>query len=640
MLFKNPGLLWFLFLLVIPILVHLLQLQKWKVEYFTNVKLLQQLQLQSQKNSQLKKWLLLLTRLLLLTAIILAFAKPFFPLKLDQEQAGTLVFVLDNSYSLEAKGKEGVLLKRIGQNLLEEIPENTNFHLFTINENFVNQDILSMASVLQKLTYTPSPFDLELILNRIRNQFPNEALEMVVLTDGKGKNPNWVNLKKDELVRWHYLPLVSEQLQNVSIDSVYLTNASEQFHQIAVKVSTFGNYSQPISFGVYDQGKILAKSMQKINKEDILTFNLPKQNIHGYVAIEDNSLPHDNQYFFTIANPSKPLVSVVGNPEKTGYLKRIFSPNEFVFQVFSSLEENIWENTKILILNETENISESWSVRLQSFVDQGGTLVMIPKENHSIKTLNQLTGNFGIRWNAFQEKEQWISKIAFSHPLYKGVFTEEIQNFAYPKTVGNFGLQTNAASVLSYADGSPFLTAANVSQGLVFVFAAPLSEKWSTFKQTPLVVPSLYNMALQNKTIGMQTAWLLQSQSISLEVNINKEEVLTLNGPAGSVVPMQQIGNQKVRLRLEEEPTVPGNYDLVDKKEQLVQQLSLNVPRTESDITQTSWVENAEGEVITSIEKFLFDLKSKQTETNLWKAFVSLALLFLVLETLIQKYLR
>jgi hypothetical protein len=95
-------------------------------------------------------------------------------------------------------------------------------------------------------------------------------------------------------------------------------------------------------------------------------------------------------------------------------------------------------------------------------------------------------------------------------------------------------------------------------------------------------------MALQNKTIGMQTAWLLQSQSISLEVNINKEEVLTLNGPAGSVVPMQQIGNQKVRLRLEEEPTVPGNYDLVDKKEQLVQQLSLNVPRTESDITQRS----------------------------------------------------
>lgn len=640
MLFKNPGLLWFLFLLVIPILVHLLQLQKWKVEYFTNVKLLQQLQLQSQKSSQLKKWLLLFTRLFLLAAIILAFAKPFFPSELTKEQAGTLVFVLDNSYSLEAKGKEGILLKRIGQSLLEEVPENTNFHLFTINETFVNQDIQSMASVLQKLTYAPSPFNLEAILSRIRNQFPMEALEIVVLTDGKGKNPNWANLKKDALVRWHYLPLVSEQLHNVSIDSVYLTNASEQFHQIAVKVSTFGSYNQPISFGVYDEEQLLAKSMQKIGKEDILTFNLPKQNIHGYVDIEDNSLPHDNQYFFTIASPSKPVVSVVGNSEKMGYLNRIFTSNEFVFQVFSSLEEKIWENTEILILNEMENISESWSVGLQSFVDQGGTLVIIPKENHPIKTLNQLTGNFGIRWNTFQEKEQWITKIAFSHPLYKGVFTEEIQNFAYPKTLGNFGLQTNAASVLSYADGSPFLAAANVSQGLVFVFAAPLSEKWSTFKQTPLVVPSLYNMALQNKIIGMQTAWLLQSQSISLEANINKEEVLTLKGPAGSVVPMQQIGNQKVRLRLEEEPTVPGNYDLVDKKEQVVQQLSLNVPRTESDITQTSWVENAEGEEINSIEKFLFDLKSKQTETNLWKAFVSLALLFLVLETLIQKYLR
>lgn len=640
MLFKNPSLLWFLFLLVIPILVHLLQLQKWKVEYFTNVKLLQQLQLQSQKSSQLKKWLLLLTRLMLLAAIILAFAKPFFPSKLTEKQAGTLVFILDNSYSLEAKGKEGILLKRIGQSLLEEIPENTPFHLFTINDTYVNQDIQSMAGVLQKLTFAPSPFNLEPILNRIRSQFPKELLDILVITDGKGKTPNWGNLQKDALARWHFLPLVSEQLHNVSIDSVYLTNASEQFHQIDVKVTTHGNYNQPISFGVYNKGQLLAKSMQKIGKEETVTFNLPKQNIHGSIAIEDNSLSHDNQYFFTIANPSKPVVTAIGNPENMGYLKRVFNAEEFVFQVFTSLEEKLWENTEILILNETDNISESWSVRLQSFVDQGGTLVVIPKENHSIKTLNQLTRNFGIRWNAYQEKEQWITKIAFSHPLYRGVFTEEIQNFAYPKTVGSFSLQTNAASILSYADGSPFLTSTSVSQGLVFLFAAPLSEKWSTFKQTPLVVPTLYNMALQNKTIGMQTAWLLQSQSITLEANVNKEEVLTLNGPAGSVVPMQQLGNQKVRLLIEEEPSVPGNYDLVDKNQKVVQQLSLNVSRTESDITQTSWVENAEGEVITSVEKFLFDLKTKQTETNLWKWFVSLGLLCLVLETLIQKYLR
>ena len=66
--FKHPEILYFLFLLVIPILVHLFQLRRFKKEYFTNVKLLKELQIQTRKSSKIKKWLLLATRLLLLAA--------------------------------------------------------------------------------------------------------------------------------------------------------------------------------------------------------------------------------------------------------------------------------------------------------------------------------------------------------------------------------------------------------------------------------------------------------------------------------------------------------------------------------------------------------------------------------------------
>ena len=76
--FKHPEILYFLFLLIIPIIVHLFQLRRFKKEYFTNVRFLKEISIQTRKSSKIKKWLLLTTRLLLLALLILAFAQPFF----------------------------------------------------------------------------------------------------------------------------------------------------------------------------------------------------------------------------------------------------------------------------------------------------------------------------------------------------------------------------------------------------------------------------------------------------------------------------------------------------------------------------------------------------------------------------------
>ncbi|WP_445956093.1 BatA domain-containing protein [Yeosuana sp.] len=75
--FKHPELLYALFLLLIPIIVHLFQFRKFQKVAFTNVAFLKEINLQTRKSSQLKKWLTLLTRLLFLTAIIFAFAQPY-----------------------------------------------------------------------------------------------------------------------------------------------------------------------------------------------------------------------------------------------------------------------------------------------------------------------------------------------------------------------------------------------------------------------------------------------------------------------------------------------------------------------------------------------------------------------------------
>ena len=59
--FNNPKILYVLFALLIPILVHLFQLRKFQKTEFTNVKFLKEISLQTRKSSQIKKWLILLT---------------------------------------------------------------------------------------------------------------------------------------------------------------------------------------------------------------------------------------------------------------------------------------------------------------------------------------------------------------------------------------------------------------------------------------------------------------------------------------------------------------------------------------------------------------------------------------------------
>jgi len=75
--FKNPEILYLLTLLIIPILVHLFQLQKFVKTPFTNVSFLYKIAQQTRKSSRIKKWLILATRLLLFSTIILTFSQPY-----------------------------------------------------------------------------------------------------------------------------------------------------------------------------------------------------------------------------------------------------------------------------------------------------------------------------------------------------------------------------------------------------------------------------------------------------------------------------------------------------------------------------------------------------------------------------------
>ena len=75
--FLHPVFLYGLLLLVIPVLLHLFSLKRYKKVYFSNFNFLEALQKQKKNSSRLKNLVLLFLRLLALSCIVIAFATPY-----------------------------------------------------------------------------------------------------------------------------------------------------------------------------------------------------------------------------------------------------------------------------------------------------------------------------------------------------------------------------------------------------------------------------------------------------------------------------------------------------------------------------------------------------------------------------------
>ncbi|WP_286969507.1 vWA domain-containing protein [Flavobacterium sp. UBA4854] len=640
--FKHPEILYFLFLLIVPILVHLFQLRRFKTSYFTNVRFLKELAIQTRKSSKIKKRLLLATRLLLLACAIIAFAQPFFAAADSKNASNEMYIVLDNSFSMQAKGKKGELLKRAVQELLENTPENTQFSLLTNTENFWNTDIKSSKSALQNLKYSATSFDLATITAKIKAHKTAHKKDIVIITDAVGLKETAIkNLDFEE--KPYFIVPKAEQKNNVSIDSVYINQTLENFYEIGINLSAYGEDFKPVSTALYNQNKLIAKTIVNFDiKKKKINFTIPKEAFHGYVAIEDNGLTYDNKLFFSISKNKKTNVISIGEPEKSNFLSRIYTSGEFNYNNYSisALDYNSLEKQNTIILNELIDIPQALQTTLKAFVSKGGNLVIIPSDKASLSSLNALLGNFGkIQFGNLETNSKLITKINFDHPLFSGVFENKITNFQYPKVNSSFAVSSPYPAALSFEDQTAFVTSVQNPVSGITVFTAPINSANSNFQQSPLIVPLFYKIAQNNQKTGVNALTIGNNQPYFVDVLLTKDAILEVKGTDDSFIPIQQILNNKVKLTFNDFPETAGNYSIFDKKE-WVENISFNYKRTESDLSQVNTNVVSDFKTADTISTIFNTLQTERTDSQIWKWFVIFALLFLALEMAIIKFVK
>lgn len=640
--FKHPEILYFLFLLIIPILVHLFQLRRFKKEYFTNVKFLKELSIQTRKSSKLKKWLLLATRLLILACIVFAFAQPFFKAKDSNNTTNEMYIILDNSFSMQAKGKKGELLKRAVEDLLSHAPENQVFSLITNSESFWNTDIKSIQKELQNLKYSASPFQLESMMAKVKSRKSPYNKDVIIISDAVGLKANDLKSIGTEFNTYFINPK-SEQKSNISIDSVFIENTLDNFYEIGIKLSAYGENKNQTPIALYNDKKLIAKTLVQFDeKQKTINFTIPKEDFHGYASVSDNSLEYDNQLFFSITKPQKTNVISIGSTEKSSFLYKIYTDQEFIYSNFelNALDYNLIEKQDAIVLNELKEIPQALQTTLKSFIEKGGNVVLIPSEESSISNLNSFVSNFGnIQFKALENTEKIITKIAFNHPLYASVFEKKIDNFQYPNTKITFQLAGNSPSVLGYSDQSPFLTVLQNQVASVYVFSAPINKTNSNFQNSPLIVPTFYNMAQNASNTGVTAVKIGENKPFMVDALVAKEEIVTIKNDQESFVPVQQILSGKIKLDFNDYPQNAGNFGIY-KKDEFLKNISFNYNRTESDLASSNSNLLDDYKVIDSIETIFDTLQTDRTNNEIWKWFVILTLLFLVTELFIQKFVK
>ena len=267
----------------------------------------------------------------LLASLIFAFAQPYFKAKDSESKNNQLFVILDNSFSMQAKGQKGELLKRAVQDLLEVTPEDMNVSVITNSDEFWETNIKSIEKDLQKLNYSAIPFSLDNALTKIKSHNSNQGKDIVVVTDAIGLKTNSID-KLPENTKSYFVIPEAENLENIAIDSVFLSQTLDNFYEIGVQVSSNFEDEKSIPVSVYNKENLIAKAILQLNKrKQVLSFTIPKDDFNGYVSLHDNSLAFDNTFYFNIKKPEIVNVLAVGEAEKSNFLSKIYTKPDFNF---------------------------------------------------------------------------------------------------------------------------------------------------------------------------------------------------------------------------------------------------------------------------------------------------------------------
>lgn len=662
--------------LAIPVVVHLFNFRRYKKVYFSNVEYLEQVQSETRKQSTLRRWLILAARLLALTFLVLAFAQPVIPSKNAILKSGgsDVSIYIDNSFSMEnTNGGEPLLdqAKRKAREIVSAYQPSDRFQLLTNDVEGRQFHWLSreeMLSAIDEVEVSPATMPLSSVAQKVFD----------FLKGGIGKNKyayfvsdfqvsvsDFDNFTADTLVRTYFIPLQAEGLNNVFIDSVSL-NAPVfcKGNSVTVEVHMRNDGDEnlekvPVTLFLNDRQRALATVDLAANSNASVEmhFTIDETGIlDGRIETNDYPVTFDDRYFFSLNIRDHIRMLVVEGRQENEFLKRLFMGDSVVSYSSMSLQQMDFSRldaNDVVFLDELPSFSTGMAQSVHSFVDRGGTAVIVVGERIDEVSYNQALQMMSApRLESYSAARVAAGTVNLDDDLYRNVFNGKSDNMELPSVTGYYRCKASGStlrrSIINLANGDDYVICTPCGEGKLYLVTAPLRDEHTDFVRQALFVPTLYNMALYSLRPTPLSASLDFSGPLPLSQQYAAEGSVRLTSLDGTFEEIPDIrhvaGNYTLLLHgtLRE----AGNYRLmVDGKP--VEGLSFNYSRRESrmsflgvselnerlknnDVANYSVVRNPDKPLDTY-------LKQQMEGTRLWRWCVILCLMMLLVEVLLIK---
>lgn len=670
--FLFPGFLWALAALAVPIIIHLFHFRRFKKVYFTNVHLLKELKEETSSRNKLKNFLVLLSRLLALAALVFAFAQPILKKGQVADTAKkTIALYVDNSFSMQSDRDHVPLItiaKDHATRILDAHKDADNFLILTNELSGKSQRLVDLSTAQQfveDITITPEAktiSDVAVVAQRVNKRYAAGDDLMLYLISDFQKNIIESTAPIDSTTAIKLISTRAIQENNVALLSAELeAPAAIQgvANNLIVRLQNYGDANQEVQLRMKYADQVRPIGVVTVPADATATDTIPvsllPQAWHDIeLLIDDYPVEFDNTLMVSLPTKAKmEVLNIVDGVSDRVLQSAAQSIDELELRQYtkSAIQYDQFAQQDLIILSDLRDISSGLVGELSKYVKAGGNLLIFPSINANVDSYNRLLQALRIdQLGDLQKREaMMVSSINTDEFVFSGVYETAKRNLKLPQTEARYMIKKSSRSdkdgLMTYRDGASFLTKYNVDRGQVYLCAAPLATEYSSLvKQAEIFVPMIYKMALATALPRPASYTIGDSEIIEIDnaTDANSEE-WRMTGPA-EFIPLVIKNGYRTTVDVRDQIAESGIYELRNG-DNVLSHLAFNYDRTESDVEYADLSESAKQignnvEIVSDVA--LADLSQYITQqekgTPLWRWFLFGALLFLLVESLLLRY--
>ena len=692
--FLSPLFLFAVLAIGIPLIIHLLNLKRPKKIVFSSLIFFKELQKTTIRNIRIKKYLLLLVRLLAICSLALVLARPYLPPGLvggGEPSAALNVVLLDNSISMQRIGEKGPLLEQ-GKKIISELEassKDTDRFIFqTTNGKKQFTSVIGHNQLLRRVEETEVSEGGNYTAQRLRSLIsilddsPYENKRLFIVSDGQLSQFSNLDQINDvpRTIHTTFFNLGEVAVQNTAIIAVETSSDMIGANSAVFLDVTVQNQSEiPISnqFIILEfENNIVGQYTISLSSHSSQTYSFEVIPTHtgtviGRIILEGDEFISDNIKYYSIQVPESRKVLWVTPPNHVisdvSYTQLVLDAsvqNEAQLSYkkieIGELESINIEEFDALIFEGIRSIPEFAFERLQNFVQNDGGIFLFPSEQFDIQSYNDFlkrynAGKFNGVMGDYASSRAIASgnNIQVDHPIFTDLFdadeNDKIQ-VSSPDIYYYYQLQPSTSAggfnIITLNNGDPLMREKRFGDGKIIISAIGNDAGWSNFGMKPLYAPFYYRSLLYatSSAKGGLTEHILGNE-FSWTGKIDSDNLILMKGE-DEITPETRNSSQGVELKYVASDWKPGFVTIKNEIEEL--HIAINIDKSESDflnIDEEIFTKNELKARIVNVANVTDQTLSNEIIASgfgreIWQWFMYLGLFFLILESLISAYYK